>query len=807
MYSGRSWIIAALVCVAVGWAQAWLLDLHRVGWTTFDETSSLSYRYTKSLANGQTYLPFEPDPELANAIDPYAPELARFRRGDLSYYRGHFYLYFGVVPFATLMVPFYKLSGTYLTDAAAIWIYSMLGLTAYFATLIAVVERQSRSRNSVLLLLAFTATATGSGVWALLARPAIYELASAAAYSMFGLAISCWTFALFAHRKAWLGLGLGALFASLAIGCRPNYAGAVSVVVFLLLWLIWCGQFRPARQANTLALLLPLACIGALLAWFNLIRFDDPLEFGFRYQSAGFDRLTDGASWQFRHVFYNLHRYLAGLPRVGRYFPFFLSELPGPFALPPKHEPTVLVYGTLLTAPVLLASAIVFRTQVTKLRWALLTTLLAGAANLSILAGIGNGCYRYSVDFVGPVSFAAGAGILCIAHIRSSPYRLSLVAFTALASGATACASLFQFISIAESWSQFSAHRPKDFVALSRPFNRAVFLTESLTGCSPHSFKIRLRLPLARFGQQEPLLVTGLPGSLDFLYFHYVAPGLLQIGFDSFGHLGPVSGHLPVEYEREHEFELRYGSFLPPDGHPMLGGKSDVDTATTRHTVTVLMDGRIVLDGNTEFNPTGGVFNIGSSPYDSAYGARFTGEITSVTYPPLPAVFSEARFSPAAYGPITFALTRVPMPNGTREPLLSCGHRNQGSILIFEHIDPKRARLGWRDTLGNEYWTTELDWPDSQSAHVQVRLGSLFPPKNSKLWTISTVRQHRDSLKETFSILLNGQQVLNSRVETLDVSPATIVPGRDMLMILPRVAPSVTSGIAEFARLEWDKGE
>lgn len=66
------------------------------------------------------------------------------------------------------------------------------------------------------------------------------------------------------------------LWLALAVGCRVSLAFAIPF--FLLEW--WRHGHRPATLLRFLA---PLATLGLAMAALNLLRFDDPLEFGHRY--------------------------------------------------------------------------------------------------------------------------------------------------------------------------------------------------------------------------------------------------------------------------------------------------------------------------------------------------------------------------------------------------------------------------------------------------------------------------------------------------------------------------------------------
>ena len=80
--------------------QSWFLGLWPAGKPLDD--ARLSTLYTQALADGRSHLSRAANPHLRDAPDPFAPALAPYRTDaprDVSIYRGHYYLYFGIVPF------------------------------------------------------------------------------------------------------------------------------------------------------------------------------------------------------------------------------------------------------------------------------------------------------------------------------------------------------------------------------------------------------------------------------------------------------------------------------------------------------------------------------------------------------------------------------------------------------------------------------------------------------------------------------------------------------------------------------------
>jgi hypothetical protein len=795
------WASPAALIFLLAWAQAWFLGLLQNGFTTSDRSASPTYEYVEALAHGRSYLPLEPHPELLAAADPYAPEYAKYRYGDRSYYQGRFYWYFGIVPFATLLVPWFKATGTFLTDAAGVWLFSLLGLCAYGGTLCLLWRKCFPRAGAGFVGLALTLMLVANWSALLIARPSMYELASMAAFGCFGTAL----FATFAvamlplQRRLWFGVA--GLFLGLTIGCRPNMVPGVAIVG---LWLLWnAATLDPAaRRRQLAALLLPVAIIGILLAWFNFHRFDSPFEFGFRYQSAGFDRVGQGLV-DFSNLPFSLHRYLFGLPRFADYFPFITGEISGPFPLPPRHERTVLLYGCIVCAPALLMSLAVLRANdaARAQRLHRLYGILAAAAsgNLLLLGTLGNGCYRYPVDFLAPLSLMAGAGVFHLTAVDRARWRGALLAFAVPATIASGLLLLFQVVSVAKIWSQFDAHRPADFARLAKPFNAVAYGLERLTGNGPRAIRVKLVLPTGRAGTSEPLVVRGtVVSEMDFLFLYYPAPGLITLGF----HGGPLSSEIPVEYEKPHVIEVRYGNDLPPPDHPKLADWDQRDIALARRTVTVLLNDHIVLDGWAEFVRTDGSHAIGDSSTHPAYGPKFTGRIEEVSYPPLPIPASPERWTPSAYAPIALTVTTKPMPVGIREPLLSCGHRGQGAQLLLEHGDGNRIRIGWIETNGKEFWSDPIEWSGIREKII-LYSGALLPPEGSSLWPAAFDRAAQRSAMNRLQVMVRDQTVIEREIDAVSYSPASLHIGRDELYLLPRVMREFTGEIEAVERVDW----
>ena len=197
------------------------------------DNASLSNPYTEALAKGQSYLLQQPDQRVLSAPDPFASSTRALLVWDASYFHGHYYMYFGIVPFVVFMVPFYLLTGSAPGPSLAILIFLMVGFAAYGCTLFQIRNTWLRRCSPFFLANAFLGFILSCGALSLMARPAIYEIENAAAFCFFGLGLLMLVMAEVRPPRKPAYAGLAALFVALTMGCRPNYFPAVAI--FLLL--------------------------------------------------------------------------------------------------------------------------------------------------------------------------------------------------------------------------------------------------------------------------------------------------------------------------------------------------------------------------------------------------------------------------------------------------------------------------------------------------------------------------------------------------------------------------------------------
>jgi hypothetical protein len=187
---------------------------------------------TEAFINFQTALLKLPDARLLALKNPYDPIAnAQYRFHDLSLYKSKYYLYFGVTPVITLLLPFRLITGTYLPVNLATLIFIIIGVYYSVKILVHIKKNLGIEHNlgdEFLLLLIFT-FCTGAPL--LLRWANIYELAVTSASSCAIAGIYYLNYAMLNCRKSIYTLLISSTLFGLAIAARPNLIFLILIVL------------------------------------------------------------------------------------------------------------------------------------------------------------------------------------------------------------------------------------------------------------------------------------------------------------------------------------------------------------------------------------------------------------------------------------------------------------------------------------------------------------------------------------------------------------------------------------------------
>lgn len=219
--------------------------------------------------------------------DPYDMKLREERKydypWDTAYYQGKYYVYFGVVPAVTVLLPYRLLTGTYLDLDYPILGFSIMFLLGLYGVYSKIVKRCSPKISFALFWMGLLILCTSLNLTWCLRRTLVYELAITS-----GICFAVWGVffmlaALDGIRLKPLCFFLSGACSALAVGCRPTMI-FVSIPVFLSGFFALKAEHGKRRLLDLLLFLLPYMLAGAALMKYNYERFDDPFEFGITWQ-------------------------------------------------------------------------------------------------------------------------------------------------------------------------------------------------------------------------------------------------------------------------------------------------------------------------------------------------------------------------------------------------------------------------------------------------------------------------------------------------------------------------------------------
>jgi hypothetical protein len=298
---------------------------------------------------GQLSVKKELPPELAR-LAPSEGMPAKIPDGvlDLSYYRGRLFLYFGVTPAVLLFWPYAMVTGHYLHQKDAALIFCSAGFLFNVGLLYALWRRYFAKVSIWAVIACAAALGLTTGVPVVLARCDVYEVAISCGYSFTMLALAALWKSLQGDGRQGKWLIFASLAYGLAVGTRPSLLfGAV------VLLLPVAQARRDGRKVRPvlIAAAVPIVLIGLGLMTYNALRFENPFEFGFRYQLTD-DRPVLRSFFSLDYIWFNFRVYFLALARWTSQFPFVhTSTVPH---LPKGHGGIEDTFGVFTNIPLAL---------------------------------------------------------------------------------------------------------------------------------------------------------------------------------------------------------------------------------------------------------------------------------------------------------------------------------------------------------------------------------------------------------------------------------------------------------------------
>ena len=672
-------------------------------------------RLVRGFRDGRLAMDVTPEPRVeGTTVEPFLL--------DASFYRGKYYLYFGVTPALTLFLPWDVLTGNDLPEWAA---GAFLAATALLvaAAWLGLLRREFFARGGRGVWLAVVvAWGLGSGLPVVLRRTLFYEVAIVSGLLWTTASLLCLTLAAVRPGRSRRWLALAGACAGLAAGSRPTLIPGALVALALMAGWCWRRGDGGADGAGRRALRVfaaPLAPAGACLvalAWYNWARFGNPFEFGLNYQVGSHG---DGFPFTLAAFWANLRLYYFTAPDVGWYFPFFA---PGP--KPPGS----------------------YFEQVNGQFYCLALFALAIGA-----AAWGAWRRRLSGNLVAVVATAgvwAGASLVvdAMAPVHSNRYQLDfhpvLLALALLAVFACAAGGRGRWLArVAVAWLgvvafynfgiSFQVHNfflvsnPQAYAAVARVCDRLVWPLYRLTRPALSGIRLSVVFRAAPPGTLEPLVVAGAGPDVDAIMVRYTGPDRAQLLFDHQG-FGTFTGpEFDLEPGRERRLDLRLGTICPPPWHPWYDAQPP-GTARQRTRVAAWLDDQLMFDRDAPtFQASSSQLLVGHRG-QLLYGTeRFSGSVRLVG--PLPPDAAWLDRLAQAGGPVRLRL-RLPRDRfGATDPLLLTGEPGRADLVSVRYLREGFIQLVMTHENGEERVSPPLAVDYGQPHELVMESGALRP--------------------------------------------------------------------------------
>lgn len=697
--SGFVWLAVISATLAVGWFYGWTTRSSGANWHFPAEQRDYYNLLVDGWLDGHLYMKVDVPETLLHAENPYDPAKrpAGIALHDASFYRGHYYLYFGAVPALVTLLPFRLISGCDLPLGAAAITFTFVGFVAMLGTWLEIRRRY------------FSVTAPGWSVFAALSlgvvslipvvlrRTDVWELPIAAGYCFFALSIWAFLRSTMGSRLRWLAVA--GLCAGLAIGSRPTYL--VILAPLALGVVLQAGRedgtglsWAKGLTRSLLAVGAPLALIGALLAWHNYARYGDPLEFGQKYQLSSMYEARE-VHFGSRYVSTNAWLYLFSPARWTHYFPF-LQGIVAPKS-PPGYGGYADVYGLFANVPLvwlaLLAPLAGRRAGRSIDAWLVFvsgSTVCLGGFLLFFFGAHG----RYMVDFAPGAVLLAMLGLLVMEaqpHFRLA-LRLAVI-------GAFAYSIVFAALFSITATNIFAAKQPGSYARLGSQLNRFVGWTDRALGRDWGLVEGVCRFDPGQAGDRVVLLVLGRLPENEAFFYERLPGDLVRFGYARGTDVVALGPSLPIAPGSVHRLQFSSPTLFPPADCPLFAGADEPTVGFWTTRVHAVCDGRLALEAvygaPVTDRPS---IHVGRDLKNACPPGWLRADLADVSQgsPQLPVLRESLR------GCLRF---RVRLSESPSPVVYEVARRRTefGAGAIFLHVVGDRVSLGWTGDQGAAY--------------------------------------------------------------------------------------------------------
>ena len=251
--------------------------------------------FIDALKQGKTYLLQETSEKLLELENPY-DHISRGNlerdvdyKWDTAYYKGHFYIYFGILPAILIFLPYNLLTGGYLKVSIVVLLFSIFVFILLKEILLKLITKYFKNIPFKNVFYYLIILCSGTLILYANGMSRIYELVIVAGlyFSLQGIFFIIKSLEKDEHR--YRNIFLGSLFLALAVACRPTDL-LISIIILPYLISLFIKYVKNIKEnkLNLLKLIfsvaIPYLSVGIGLMYYNYIRFENVFDFGAKYQ-------------------------------------------------------------------------------------------------------------------------------------------------------------------------------------------------------------------------------------------------------------------------------------------------------------------------------------------------------------------------------------------------------------------------------------------------------------------------------------------------------------------------------------------
>lgn len=255
---------------------------------------------------------------------------------DYAYYKGAYYVYFGIIPELLLYYPYYKLTGRGLSNYNTDLILYMIFIAGVLLSVRELIFRFASDDNDkdisripyFIYMLMCVCICLFSGAVYLISRPDIYNIPIMAATALTFMGTGLWLRTDYAKGiKRKICMAAGSLCMAMVAGCRPQMLLYSFIAVYIFILPNVKGRlsvkdrkiFTKETVSDTLAFILPYVIIAVLVCAYNYLRFGNIFDFGATYSLTSNDM---------NHRGFNIDRLIRGMYCFLFQPPVFTTDFP-----------------------------------------------------------------------------------------------------------------------------------------------------------------------------------------------------------------------------------------------------------------------------------------------------------------------------------------------------------------------------------------------------------------------------------------------------------------------------------------------